>query len=236
MAWRLECDLSGLTMLRSDRPYATCEAPGPDGLCGKKVVTNKVCSGHRHHLLRMGFDTDLSLLPVLKLSNKERGRTPCPGPGPDGGTCGRLDKKRHGLCAPHSVQLQRRGSTDLLTPIRIIWCDHQGGTRNACRECNPHRVRVPPAVRADVLSATHCALCELEFVDVPRHHPLEKTVDHIVPWSVSRSHDRANLQPAHSLCNRVKWDDPEGWELWRKVHAVARVAEILAQHRTSEDH
>jgi hypothetical protein len=35
-------------------------------------------------------------------------------------------------------------------------------------------------------------------------HPQAPTIDHIVPWSVSRDDSRANVQLAHFLCNSLK--------------------------------
>jgi 5-methylcytosine-specific restriction endonuclease McrA len=35
-------------------------------------------------------------------------------------------------------------------------------------------------------------------------HPKAPTIDHIVPWSVSKDDSRANVQLAHFLCNSLK--------------------------------
>ena len=36
-------------------------------------------------------------------------------------------------------------------------------------------------------------------------HPSAPTIDHIVPWSISKDDTRANVQLAHFICNSRKW-------------------------------
>lgn len=59
-------------------------------------------------------------------------------------------------------------------------------------------------------SRPECHICKGEHgpIDYQAGHldPLAFTVDHIVPWSISRDDSLENLAAAHRMCNRTKSD------------------------------
>jgi 5-methylcytosine-specific restriction endonuclease McrA len=60
--------------------------------------------------------------------------------------------------------------------------------------------------------------CYLCGKDIPRDkawpHPLSGSVDHVVPWSVSKNDHPDNLRAAHWHCNYDKGDALPGTEVW----------------------
>ena len=74
-----------------------------------------------------------------------------------------------------------------------------------CRRNANYPLTVEDLVRRD---GPACSICGV-LVDlaVPWPHRLSATVDHVIPWSVSRSNSPENLALAHSACNRRKRDD-----------------------------
>lgn len=94
------------------------------------------------------------------------------------------------------VDLTERGDTGRLPP---------SNTR-LCRNCRPkfryYSVSAEQLVERD---GPDCALCG-EYVDFTLRSPdpLSPSVDHIVPRSLGGTHDPANLQLAHRICNTRK--------------------------------
>lgn len=90
-----------------------------------------------------------------------------------------------------------------------------GGSHRTCsRECGQELDRrAQPwrhAGRRRVIferDSYRCQLCGKKTrSDVPSLHPLEPTVDHIIPRSRGGSDEPANLQCAHRICNSLKSD------------------------------
>ena len=53
-----------------------------------------------------------------------------------------------------------------------------------------------------------CSICGgMVDLTVPWPEPMSPTVDHVIPWSISRSNAPENLALAHSTCNRRKRDN-----------------------------
>lgn len=56
-----------------------------------------------------------------------------------------------------------------------------------------------------------CHLCGGDIPpDVPEYHPLEFTIDHLIPRSRGGRNCLSNLRPAHRQCNETK-ADRIGW-------------------------
>ena len=67
----------------------------------------------------------------------------------------------------------------------------------------------------------HCYLCDRPIPrDVAWPHPLSASVDHVVPYSVSKNDHPDNLRAAHWGCNYEKGDSLPGTEVWVPAEAA----------------
>lgn len=83
-------------------------------------------------------------------------------------------------------------------------------------ECRPEDRSLQPNLRQYIFErdSYRCHLCGRRcLTDVSHLHPRAPQVDHIIPWSISRSHDLANLATACRSCNAAKKDRAVGEQL-----------------------
>lgn len=71
-----------------------------------------------------------------------------------------------------------------------------------------HSIASEPYTLAEIAARDRyrCGLCHKKVAmtkAVP--HPKAPTIDHVVPWSISKDDTRANVQLAHFICNSRKW-------------------------------
>lgn len=119
---------------------------------------------------------------------------------------------------------------DTGSEVVVAWCETCGVRRYqyerarsrfcswACTpvECRPEDRSLPPNLRQYIFDrdSYRCHLCGRRCLpDVPWVHPRAPQVDHIIPWSISRSHDLANLATACRSCNAAKRDRAVGEQL-----------------------
>lgn len=102
--------------INGGRPWPTCAGPGRNGeaKCGNPVMNQAVrlCASHDRQMRLKG-----ELVPLRTRKSK----TPCVGPGLDGGPCGRRVYFREpgqddGVCKSHYDQLRRRGWLSVIAP------------------------------------------------------------------------------------------------------------------------
>lgn len=118
-------------------------------------------------------------------------------------------------------------------PLRAkpcAWCGAaftptQRNQQRYCSEkCRPRqhwiegaRPRVQQWTRRKVLNrdSWHCYLCNRPISKRYKWpHPLSASVDHVIPWSVSKNDHPDNLRAAHWRCNVEKGDSLLGEEVW----------------------
>lgn len=57
-----------------------------------------------------------------------------------------------------------------------------------------------------------CQLCDGDVTkDAVVPHPWAPVIDHVVPLARGGTHEPANVQTAHYMCNSIKSDDRDGW-------------------------
>lgn len=87
---------------------------------------------------------------------------------------------------------------------------HQANRDKAIRRVNRRRARIKETAAAEPIDLAaiwrwQCGTCPLcdQRIDSSLAHPdpLSKSVDHIVPLSKGGTHERANVQWAHLVCN-----------------------------------